>query len=129
MQIVNQREAASRSIFKHKEFDLQSLGIGGLSADFADIFQRAFASRVFLSHVTSKLGMKHVKGTLLYGPPGTGKTLMARQIGKVMNGKEPKILEADLSQVAMVMELEDEIEVTDDIETTDAILASSSQTI
>lgn len=28
---------------------------------------------------------------LLYGPPGTGKTLMARQIGKMLNGKEPKV--------------------------------------
>jgi len=32
-----------------------------------------------------------VKGMLLYGPPGTGKTLMARQIGKILNGKEPKV--------------------------------------
>ena len=39
-----------------------------------------------------KLGIKHVKGILLYGPPGTGKTLMARQIGKMLNGKEPKIV-------------------------------------
>ncbi|WCJ19257.1 P-loop containing nucleoside triphosphate hydrolases superfamily protein [Euphorbia peplus] len=38
-----------------------------------------------------------------------------------------KILEADLSQVAMVMGLEDEIEATDDIETANAILASSSE--
>lgn len=29
---------------------------------------------------------------LLYGPPGTGKTLMARQIGKMLNGKEPVIV-------------------------------------
>lgn len=28
---------------------------------------------------------------LLYGPPGTGKTLMARQIGKMLNGKDPKV--------------------------------------
>jgi SpoVK/Ycf46/Vps4 family AAA+-type ATPase len=28
---------------------------------------------------------------LLYGPPGTGKTLIARQIGKMLNGKEPKV--------------------------------------
>jgi vesicle-fusing ATPase len=28
----------------------------------------------------------------LYGPPGTGKTLMARQIGKMLNAKEPKIV-------------------------------------
>ncbi|WCJ27038.1 Vesicle-fusing ATPase [Euphorbia peplus] len=92
IKIVNQREAASSNLFKHKEFNLQSLGIGGLSAEFADIFRRAFASRVFPPHVTSKLGIKHVKGMLLYGPPGTGKTLMARQIGKVLNGKEPKIV-------------------------------------
>ncbi|KAK7362852.1 hypothetical protein VNO77_04976 [Canavalia gladiata] len=88
--IVNQREGATSKIFKQKEFNLQSLGIGGLSAEFADIFRRAFASRVFPPNVASKLGIKHVKGMLLYGPPGTGKTLMARQIGKILNGKEPK---------------------------------------
>ncbi|CAL0331396.1 unnamed protein product [Lupinus luteus] len=92
IKIVNQREAATSNIFKQKEFNLESLGIGGLSAEFADIFRRAFASRVFPPHVTSKLGIKHVKGMLLYGPPGTGKTLMARQIGKILNGKEPKIV-------------------------------------
>jgi len=54
MQIVNQREAASSNIFRQKEFNLQSLGIGGLGAEFADIFRRAFASRVFPPHVTSK---------------------------------------------------------------------------
>lgn len=27
-----------------------------------------------------------------YGPPGTGKTLIARQIGKMLNGREPKIV-------------------------------------
>uniref|UniRef100_A0A6N2KG05 Vesicle-fusing ATPase n=1 Tax=Salix viminalis TaxID=40686 RepID=A0A6N2KG05_SALVM len=92
IKIVNQREAASSNIFRQKEFNLQSLGIGGLGAEFADIFRRAFASRVFPPHVTSKLGIKHVKGMLLFGPPGTGKTLMARQIGKMLNGREPKIV-------------------------------------
>lgn len=92
IKIVNQREAASSNIFRQKEFNLQSLGIGGLSAEFGDIFRRAFASRVFPPHVTNKLGIKHVKGMLLYGPPGTGKTLMARQIGKLLNGREPKIV-------------------------------------
>lgn len=29
---------------------------------------------------------------MLYGPPGTGKTLMARQIGKMLNAREPKIV-------------------------------------
>ncbi|KAL0786949.1 hypothetical protein Bca101_003195 [Brassica carinata] len=92
IKIVNQREAASSNIFKHKEFNLESLGIGGLGAEFAVIFRRAFASRVFPPHVTSRLGIKHVKGMLLFGPPGTGKTLMARQIGKMLNGKDPKIV-------------------------------------
>lgn len=38
------------------------------------------------------LGCKHVKGILLFGPPGTGKTLMARQIGQMLNAREPKIV-------------------------------------
>jgi len=33
-----------------------------------------------------------VRGLLLYGPPGTGKTLMARQIGKMLNGREPVLV-------------------------------------
>lgn len=36
--------------------------------------------------------MKHVRGILLYGPPGTGKTLIARQIGKMLSAREPKIV-------------------------------------
>lgn len=36
--------------------------------------------------------MKHCRGILLFGPPGTGKTLMARQIGNMLNAREPKIV-------------------------------------
>ncbi|CAN8275346.1 unnamed protein product [Cochlearia groenlandica] len=92
IRIINQREAATSKIFKEKEFNLESLGIGGLKAEFVDIFRRAFASRIFPPHIRNKLGGKHVKGMLLFGPPGTGKTLMALQIGKMLNGKEPKIV-------------------------------------
>lgn len=31
-------------------------------------------------------------GILLFGPPGTGKTLMARQIGTMLNAREPKVV-------------------------------------
>ncbi|KAG6476075.1 hypothetical protein ZIOFF_065310 [Zingiber officinale] len=92
IKIINQREAVGSKIFREKEFDLKKLGIGGLDTEFIEVFRRAFASRVFPPHVVNKLGMKHVKGMLLYGPPGTGKTLMARQIGKLLNGREPKIV-------------------------------------
>ena len=56
------------------------------------LFRRAFASRVFPPEIMEQLGCKHVKGILLYGPPGTGKTLMARQIGQMLNSREPKIV-------------------------------------
>ena len=74
------------------EWDFNSLGIGGLSKEFSDIFRRAFSSRVFPQEMIDKLGLKHVKGILLHGPPGTGKTLMARQIGKMLNTTTPKLV-------------------------------------
>eukprot|EP00850_Spirogloea_muscicola_P003192 SM000012S25454 [mRNA] locus=s12:1334788:1340370:- [translate_table: standard] len=92
IKIVNQRGGMNTNLFKHKEFNFEKLGIGGLDAQFGTIFRRAFASRVFPSHVLSRLGINHVKGMLLYGPPGTGKTLIARQIGKLLNGLEPKVV-------------------------------------
>eukprot|EP00252_Welwitschia_mirabilis_P007999 TRINITY_DN19709_c0_g1_i1.p1 TRINITY_DN19709_c0_g1~~TRINITY_DN19709_c0_g1_i1.p1 ORF type:complete len:755 (+),score=165.99 TRINITY_DN19709_c0_g1_i1:246-2510(+) len=92
IKITNQRETVTSKIFRQKDFDLQKLGIGGLAEEFKDIFRRAFASRVLPPHIANKLGQKHVKGMLLHGPPGTGKTLIARQIGKMLNGREPKIV-------------------------------------
>ncbi|KAH3763968.1 vesicular-fusion protein sec18 [Pelomyxa schiedti] len=74
------------------DLNAQALGIGGLDNEFNDIFRRAFVTRLFNPSFIERLGIKHVKGILLYGPPGTGKTLMARQIGKMFNGREPKIV-------------------------------------
>lgn len=68
------------------------LGIGGLGNEFNQIFRRAFASRVFPGHIVKQLGINHVRGMLLYGPPGCGKTLIARTIGKILNAREPKIV-------------------------------------
>lgn len=82
---------AKKSII-NPDWNFQRMGIGGLDKEFNAIFRRAFASRVFPAEVIEQLGCKHVKGILLYGPPGTGKTLMARQIGKMLNSKEPKIV-------------------------------------
>jgi len=74
------------------DFNFEELGIGGLDTQFQAIFRRAFASRIFPPQLVNKLGIKHVRGILLFGPPGTGKTLMARQIGKMLRAKEPKIV-------------------------------------
>ncbi|KAL8433285.1 hypothetical protein ACSSS7_003969 [Eimeria intestinalis] len=74
------------------DFSFQKLGIGGLDKQFSEIFRRAFSSRVFPPHLVEELGLKHVKGLLLYGPPGTGKTLIARQIGKALKAREPKVV-------------------------------------
>lgn len=73
-------------------WDFLNMGIGGLDKEFNAIFRRAFASRVFPSEIVEQLGLKHVRGILLFGPPGTGKTLMARQIGQMLNAREPKIV-------------------------------------
>lgn len=76
----------------HPNFKFEDMGIGGLDREFSDIFRRAFASRIFPPNVVERLGIQHVRGILLYGPPGTGKTLMARQIGRMLNAREPKIV-------------------------------------
>ncbi|KAL1523361.1 hypothetical protein AB1Y20_018305 [Prymnesium parvum] len=81
----------TNTLFKG-DFSFEKMGIGGLDREFQDIFRRAFASRIFPAAVVRRMGVSHVKGMLLHGPPGTGKTLIARQIGKMLNGKEPKIV-------------------------------------
>lgn len=74
------------------DFKFESMGIGGLDEEFSTVFRRSFASRVFPLGLVEKLDIPHVKGMLLYGPPGTGKTLIARQIGKMLNARPPKVV-------------------------------------
>lgn len=74
------------------DFDFEKLGIGGLGAEFNTIFRRAFASRILPPSTLKTMGLSHVRGMLLHGPPGCGKTLIARQIGKALNAREPKIV-------------------------------------
>lgn len=73
-------------------FDFNSMGIGGLDKQFEIIFRRAFSSRLIPEKVLKNLGINHVRGIMLYGAPGCGKTLIARQIGKILNCEEPKIV-------------------------------------
>lgn len=92
VKIQGQKGYATTQLFKTKQINFESLGIGGLDKQFEAIFRRAFASRVFPPSIVQKLGIQHVKGMLLFGPPGTGKTLIARQIGRMLNGNEPKVV-------------------------------------
>ena len=88
---ASSRRPAANSIVA-PDFKFENMGIGGLDAEFSTIFRRAFASRIFPPGLVEKLGIQHVKGILLFGPPGTGKTLIARQIGKMLNAREPKVI-------------------------------------
>lgn len=88
---ASRKRAAANAIVK-PDFNFSDMGIGGLDEEFQIMFRRAFASRIFPPGLVEQLGINHVKGILLYGPPGTGKTLMARQIGKMLNAREPKIV-------------------------------------
>lgn len=89
---IAQSKLRAINIFDESRFNFEELGIGGLDREFALIFRRAFASRLFPPQVVKKLGIQHVRGMLLYGPPGTGKTLIARQIAKCLKAREPKIV-------------------------------------
>lgn len=60
-------------LFRTRNLNPESLGVGGLDKEFMDIVRRTLATRIFPPSLMEKLGMQHVKGMLLYGPPGTGK--------------------------------------------------------
>ena len=84
VQLENNKHELGKNIF-NSELNLSTLGIGGLSNEFNEIFRKAFMTRTIKPELQEKMGIKHVKGMLLYGPPGCGKTLLARKIGQILN--------------------------------------------
>ncbi|XP_057962306.1 vesicle-fusing ATPase-like [Malania oleifera] len=74
------------------EEQLTSLGIGGMTSTFMNLFEKAFATRTLPSDVSKRLSINHVKGVLLYGPPGTGKTLISRKIAALLNARGPWVV-------------------------------------
>ncbi|EPQ19997.1 Vesicle-fusing ATPase [Myotis brandtii] len=82
----------NRQSIINPDWNFEKMGIEGLDKEFSDIFQRMFSSRMFPAEIVEQMGCKHVKGILLYGPTGCGKTLLARQIGKMLNAREPKVV-------------------------------------
>jgi len=81
----------TKELFKG-DFNFIEMGIGGLDKQFEIIFRRAFSSRLIPDKILKNLGVNHIRGLMLYGPAGTGKTLIARQIGKILNCEEPKVV-------------------------------------
>lgn len=80
------------NVILRPNFNFEEMGIGGLDEEFSSIFRLVFQSRLLDQDSAKKMNIKHTKGLLLYGPPGTGKTLMARQIAKILNAHDPKIV-------------------------------------
>ena len=61
VRITGQKGIATTALFKQRQLNFESLGIGGLDSQFEAIFRRAFASRVFPPSVLERLGIHHVK--------------------------------------------------------------------
>jgi vesicle-fusing ATPase len=92
IEIVDEnRQQNSLNLLLKPDFSFEEIGVGGLDNKFAEVFRRAFASRIIPQSVVKELGINHIKGLLLYGPPGTGKTRLARSLSNLLGGKKETI--------------------------------------
>lgn len=89
---LNLQDESQPLLFKMNDIDLLNLGIGGIDEQFNEMMTLVFASRLLDPEYIKKMGIKHKKGVILYGAPGTGKSTLARAIGKMLNAREPKII-------------------------------------
>ncbi|KAI8013395.1 Vesicle-fusing ATPase [Camellia lanceoleosa] len=74
------------------EEELISLGIGGMTSQFAQILQSTFGSRMVPPSQAKRLNLKHVRGMLLYGPPGAIVAYISSYLMKLI-----RLLSSDLS--------------------------------
>lgn len=85
-------EKEQKRVFNVNEVDILKFGIGGVNKEFEEMVRTILAPRLISKELQDKLDIKHEKGIIFYGPPGTGKTLMARNLCKMLNTREPKIV-------------------------------------
>lgn len=79
-------------LLKIKDISFESIGVGGLDTQFEELFRKLLMTRLVPKKVYEKFNLPHTKGVLLYGLPGTGKTRIARSLAKIINCKEPKLV-------------------------------------
>ena len=84
-------DSRPKDVFR-ADFNFEKMGIGGLDKEFSDIFRKSV-------RVTSISSLSHretwhptCQRYVAVWTPWNGKTLIARQIGKMLNGKEPKVV-------------------------------------
>ena len=92
---IRMNKKQSGVVTKHEKYAITpqlTTYVGGLSLELDKIISRVLLSRQLKPSTMKELGLTHVKGLLLHGPPGTGKTLIARQLARVLNAREPIIV-------------------------------------
>jgi len=62
--IAEGSSGGAQSIFLN-DFDFEKLGIGGLDAQFNQIFRRAFATRIFPPSMIKQMGINHVRKIMI----------------------------------------------------------------